>query len=235
MIGRVKGVDVGGAPGPVWRLRGYKGVQRRSDAERDRQRACRERLLFLRLLLLLGWAGLDCAAWVARGSSVLVLGSVSILTSQPGSVSAVASSAPRHSSPALPHLAAHPAAKSTAAEWSPCRATLTLALLHMNLEPALPPSARRANTTSAVPRVAAPRTTHHSLACRLPPTRPLHTQHCSLCSACSSASPASLLCRHSTLDDKASSRIPRPPPTAHALASTCRLSALDTAPSPATR
>jgi hypothetical protein len=64
MIGRVKGVDVGGAPGPVWRLRGYKGVQRRRDAETDRQRACRERLLFLLLLLLLllGWAGLDCAA-----------------------------------------------------------------------------------------------------------------------------------------------------------------------------
>jgi hypothetical protein len=94
------------------------------------------------------------------------------IDSQPGSVSAVASSATRHSSPALLHLAAHPAAKSTAAEWSPCRATLTLTLLHMNLEPALPPSARRANTTSAVPRVAlhctthhAPRTTHHSLAC----------------------------------------------------------------------
>jgi hypothetical protein len=232
MIGRVKGVDVGGAPGPVWRLRGYKGVQRRSDAERDRQRACRERLLFLRLLLLLGWAGLDCAAWVARGSSVLVLGSVSILTSQPGSVSAVASSAPRHSSPALPHLAAHPAAKSTAAEWSPCRATLTLALLHMNLEPALPPSARRANTTSAVPRVAL----HHAPLSRLPATH-ASAPHAALllCSACSSAPPAALLCRHSTLDDKASSRIPRPPPTAHALASTCRLSALDTAPSPATR
>jgi hypothetical protein len=233
MIGRVKGVDVGGAPGPVWRLRGYKGVQRRRDAETDKQRACRERLLFL-LLLLLGWAGLDWTVppWEARGSSVLVLGSVSILTSQPGSVSAVASSAPRHSSPALPHLAAHPAAKSTAAEWSPCRATLTLALLHMNLEPALPPSARRASTTSAVPRVAL----HHAPLSRLPATHAsaphaalLPLLRLLLCSACSSAL--------STLDTRrqGSSRIPRPPPTAHALASTCRLSALDTAPSPATR
>jgi hypothetical protein len=138
------------------------------------------------------------------------------IDSQPGSVSAVASSATRHSSPALLHLAAHPAAKSTAAEWSPCRATLTLTLLHMNLEPALPPSARRANTTSAVPRVAlhctthhAPRTTHHAPLSRLP----CHPRVRSTRGTAPSAPPASLLCRHSTKRPRVAFRARRPPPT----------------------
>jgi hypothetical protein len=170
----------------VWRLRGYW----RRERCRERQAACISRTPPLP-------AGLAVPPWVLGGPGdhqdrywhllvpkLLVLGSVSIPARFKARRSVICT--PSSVASAGSHLAAHPAAKSIDAEW------LTLTLAHMNLEPALPPSACRANTTSAVPRVALCTTHLHAPLSRLPPTRPLlHTRPCSACSACSVSSVSS--------------------------------------------